>query len=156
MGWIELQHLAMDSCTQFFQLGTQFLQSLLELSFRCLILSFEQQGPGAEEKEVWPLALDCCRIFSTVPLAAHTKLGSLVIHVNTPPDMPQEHIHKACNTYVFKLAIYQVTVLKSPTCILPMLFKTAVLKQDTGQYITFAASVLSLHEVVSIYNCLSS
>ena len=139
----------MDSCTPFFQLGTQFLQSLLELSFRCLILSFEQQGPRAEEKEVWPLALNCCGVFSTVPLAAHTKLGSLVIHVNTPPDMPQEHIHKACSTYVFKLAI-QVTVPRSPTCILPMLFKTAVLKQDTGQYITFAASVLSLHEVVSL------
>ena len=105
IGWNKLQHLGMDSCTPFCQLGTQFLQCLLELSFRCLVLSFEQQGPRAEEKEVWPLALDCCRVFSTVPFAAHTKFGSLVIHVNTPPDMPQEHIHKACRTYVFRLVI---------------------------------------------------
>ena len=154
-GWVELQHLAMDSCTPFFQLGTQFLQCLLELSFRCLILSFEQQGPRAEEKEVWPLALDCCRIFSTVPLAPQTKLGSLVIHVDTPPDMPQEHIHKACSTYVFRLVIYQVTVPSSSTCILPMFFM-AVLRQVKGQYNTFAASVFSLHEVVSVYDCLNS
>ena len=129
--------------------------NLLELSFRCLILSFEQQGPRAEEKEVWPLALDCCRIFSTVPLAPHTKLGSLVIHVDTPPDMPQEHIHKACGTYVFRLVIYQVTVPSSSTCILPMFFM-AVLRQVKGQYNTFAASVFSLHEVVSVYDCLNS
>ena len=156
IGWIELQHLALDSCTPFFQLGTQFLQCLLELSFRCLILSFEQQGPRAEEKEVWPLALDCCRIFSTVPLAAHTKLGSLVIHVDTLPDMPQEHIHKACSTYVFRLVIYQVTVPSSSTCILPMFFKMAVLRQVKVQYNTFAASVFSLHEVVPVYDCLNS
>ena len=154
-GWVELQHLAMDSCTPFFQLGTQFLKCLLELSFRCLILSFEQQGPRAEEKEVWPLTLDCCRIFSTVPLAPHTKLGSLVIHVDTPPDMPQEHIHKACSTYVFRLVIYQVTLPSSPTCILPMFFM-AVLRQVKGQYNTFAAPVFLLHEVVSVYDCLNS
>jgi len=128
MGWNKLQHLAMDSCTPLFQLGTQILQCLLKLSFRCFILSFEQQGPGAEEKEVWPLALDCCRIFSTIPLAAHTKLGSLVVHVHTPPDMPQEHIHKACSTCVFRLVISQVTVLTSSTCILPM-FKMAASRQ---------------------------
>ena len=136
----------MNSCTPFFQLGTQFLQRLLELSFTRLVLSFEQQGPRAEEKEVWPLALDCCRIFSTVPLTVHTKPGSVVIHVNTPPDMPQEHIHNTCNSSVFRLVICQVTVPPLSTSILPMFFNTGVLRQVKGQYITFAASV-KMHEV---------
>ena len=135
IGWNKLQHLAIDSCTPVFQLGTQFLQCLPELSFRCLVLSFEQQGPRAEEKEVWPLALDCCRVSSSVPLATHTKLGSLVIHVNTPPDMPQEHIHNACSTYVFRLVICEVTVPTLSTGILPMFFNTGELRQVKGRHI---------------------
>ena len=103
--FIGLQHWAMDSLPPNFQLGPQILYCFLKPSFRCLIFSFEQQRLGAEKAEVRPLVLDCCRIFSTISLAEHTKLGSLVVRVHALLDMPQKRIHIACNSNVVRLTI---------------------------------------------------